>query len=139
MLKLQTDTDQRTGVKVLTCYLLPQQDYHAEGKTWFVRFSSSFRKKFGFFLALDGQKIIPTTGNGTLSGPPVVHSGFVGGPKVHFPDMDQESVEEDENTGKFERHDTPHPKHGPKPKGRQIDGHVIHHEGPKKVCIARKF
>ena len=26
MLKLQTDTDPRTGTKVLTCYLLPQRD-----------------------------------------------------------------------------------------------------------------
>lgn len=66
----------------------------------------------------------------------MANNSFVGGPKVHFPDVDQESDEDDaneaeadKNIGKFERHDTPHPKHhGPKPKGRQIDGHVIHHD-----------
>lgn len=28
MLKLQTDQDPRTGIKVLTCYLLPQSTSH---------------------------------------------------------------------------------------------------------------
>jgi len=75
------------------------------------------------------------------NGPSVGGASFVGGPKVHFPDADQDSgAEEDEleaNIGKFERHDTPHPKHGPKPKGRQIDGHVIHHDQTEaaKVCL----
>lgn len=72
-------------------------------------------------------------GNGVVVAQSNVNSGFVGGPKVHFPDVDQESLEEDESTGKFERHDTPHPKHLPKAKGKQIDGHIIPHEGPKKV------
>lgn len=29
MLKLQTEQDIRTGIKVLTCYLLPQSTSHA--------------------------------------------------------------------------------------------------------------
>lgn len=59
---------------------------------------------------------------------------FSGGPKVHFPDVeDQESGDDDVQMGEFKRHDTPHPKHGPKVKGRQIDGHVIQHEDGAKV------
>ncbi|KHJ41684.1 PDZ/DHR/GLGF domain protein [Trichuris suis] len=99
MLKLQADQEPRTGVKVLTCYLLPQ------------------------------SAAILTD----IKSEPVMENGFVGGPKVHFPDVDgPESVDEEESTGRFERHDTPHPKHPAKPKGRQIDGHVIPHEVGKK-------
>ncbi|KRZ10446.1 Protein lap1 [Trichinella zimbabwensis] len=100
LLKLQADQDSRTGVKVLTCYLLPQRDANLAGDT---------------------------------KGETVVENGFVGGPKVHFPDVDGDSVDEDDETiGKFERHDTPHPKHPTKAKGRQIDGHVIPHDGNNK-------
>ncbi|KRX54774.1 Protein lap1 [Trichinella sp. T9] len=100
LLKLQADQDSRTGVKVLTCYLLPQRDANLAGDT---------------------------------KGETVVENGFVGGPKVHFPDVDGDSVDEDDEAiGKFERHDTPHPKHPTKAKGRQIDGHVIPHDGNNK-------
>ncbi|OUC49344.1 putative PDZ/DHR/GLGF domain protein, partial [Trichinella nativa] len=98
--QLQADQDSRTGVKVLTCYLLPQRDANLAGDT---------------------------------KGETVVENGFVGGPKVHFPDVDGDSVDEDDEAiGKFERHDTPHPKHPTKAKGRQIDGHVIPHDGNNK-------
>lgn len=30
MLKFQTDFDERTGQRVLTCFLLPQQGFHTE-------------------------------------------------------------------------------------------------------------
>ena len=30
LLKFQTDYDERTGQKVLTCFLLPQQGFHTE-------------------------------------------------------------------------------------------------------------
>ncbi|XP_003375374.1 putative PDZ domain protein, partial [Trichinella spiralis] len=70
---------------------------------------------------------------GDTKGETVVENGFVGGPKVHFPDVDGDSVDEDDEAiGKFERHDTPHPKHPTKAKGRQIDGHVIPHDGNHK-------
>lgn len=38
MLKFQTDFDERTGQKVLTCFLLPQQAFHTEsmGKTLLI-------------------------------------------------------------------------------------------------------
>lgn len=57
---------------------------------------------------------------------------FVGGPKVHFGDMDvdAEGVEVT-TTGNFERHGTPHPKpHLNAPGGKQIrkpsiDGHIL--------------
>src|SRR5687767_14282849 len=65
---------------------------------------------------------------------PAAPPAFTGGPKVHFPDVeDQESIEDEGQIGEFKRHDTPHPKHGPKVKGRQIDGHVIQHETSNNV------
>lgn len=30
MLKFQTDVNEHNGAKVLTCFLLPQQEYHPE-------------------------------------------------------------------------------------------------------------
>lgn len=60
------------------------------------------------------------------------NKSFVGGPKVHFGDMDGERDEESAGLlGNFERHDTPHPKphtHGTKLKKQLVDGHIIHHE-----------
>uniref|UniRef100_A0A914DC39 PDZ domain-containing protein n=1 Tax=Acrobeloides nanus TaxID=290746 RepID=A0A914DC39_9BILA len=100
MLKLTTEQDPRTGMRVLTCYLLPQQS-----------------------ATVHDMNKMP-------------NKSFVGGPKVHFGDMEREH--EDESTGllgNFERHDTPHPKphtHGPKHKKQLVDGHIIHHEDDKK-------
>lgn len=37
MLKFQTEDDERTGEKVLTCYLLPQQPSPSLGKKHFVK------------------------------------------------------------------------------------------------------
>lgn len=69
---------------------------------------------------------------------------FVGGPKVHFGDVDGANIEHDDfeaggggtalGYGNFERHDTPHPKPsvnsanaagGRLTKKSSIDGHVI--------------
>ena len=48
MLKFQTDFDERTGQKVLTCFLLPQQAFQTEsmGKTSFIVVIYSFVKLF---------------------------------------------------------------------------------------------
>ena len=47
MLKFQTDFDERTGQKVLTCFLLPQQAFHTEsmGKSVLI---DSFVQKNNF-------------------------------------------------------------------------------------------
>lgn len=38
LLKFQTDYDERTGQKVLTCFLLPQQGFHTESMgVWLVK------------------------------------------------------------------------------------------------------
>lgn len=36
LLNFQTDVDSETGEEVLTCFLLPQQEYHPDGKSWIV-------------------------------------------------------------------------------------------------------
>jgi hypothetical protein len=58
---------------------------------------------------------------------------FVGGPKVHFGDIEAEEADENPKlVGNFERKDTPHPKPGvqtSKLKKQLVDGHVIQH-GP---------
>ncbi|KAH7728046.1 PDZ-domain-containing protein scribble [Aphelenchoides avenae] len=112
ILKLQQDADPRTGIKVLTCYLLPQQ-------------SASVH---------DNNR--------------VSNKAFVGGPKVHFGDMDGEPEEElhppvDAETGNFSRHDTPHPKpHANILKHKKsVDGHVIPHETeqqPSTLALTKK-
>ncbi|CAJ0579115.1 unnamed protein product, partial [Mesorhabditis spiculigera] len=109
MLKLQQERDPRTGVKVLTCYLLPQHG-----------------------------------GQAPESERPAAKQAFVGGPKVHFPDMNN-TVEEEKNMplGNFERHGTPHPKpHAAKMKKNTIDGHIIHHDDeqghPSNIALQPK-
>lgn len=44
MLKLQVERDPRTGVKVLSCYLLPQLSAHTQNGLWF---------SFYFFFVLE--------------------------------------------------------------------------------------
>lgn len=93
MVKLQqVQTPQR--VKVLTCYLLPQDVANIETE----------RRSAG--------------------------GGFLGGPKVHFPDQDATVDEDKVPIGQFERHDTPKPHKAQKEKLKKssIDGHVIPHE-----------
>ncbi|VDI41328.1 protein scribble, partial [Mytilus galloprovincialis] len=41
MLKFQTDFDERTGQQVLTCFLLPQQDFHTESMENLLRGSTT--------------------------------------------------------------------------------------------------
>lgn len=113
ILKLQQDTDPRTGIKVLTCYLLPQQSasVHGTRRLALLVVMSDFS---------DNNR--------------VPNKAFIGGPKVHFGDMDGEPEEEQhvqsDATGNFSRHDTPHPKpHANILKHKKsVDGHVIPHE-----------
>ncbi|KAK6032957.1 PDZ/DHR/GLGF domain protein [Ostertagia ostertagi] len=117
MLKLQVERDPRTGVKVLSCYLLPQLSAHPQNGS-----HDNLRR---LFEDRSGQ-----------------NRAFVGGPKVHFPDQDATVDDEKLPIGQFERHDTPHPK-PQKLKKSSIDGHVIHHDGqtpnqPVTLALTKK-
>uniref|UniRef100_A0A0N5BLJ9 Protein lap1 n=1 Tax=Strongyloides papillosus TaxID=174720 RepID=A0A0N5BLJ9_STREA len=75
LMKLQTDIDPKTNMKVLTCYLLPQQSAPQS----------------------DANKLLAS-------------KSFLGGPKVHFGDDELPEEDHTSDIGKFERHNTPHPK-----------------------------
>ncbi|CAB3986484.1 scribble homolog isoform X1, partial [Paramuricea clavata] len=87
ILKLQTEDDERTNTRVLTCFLLPQsepnfdlEDFEAEDPE---HFHYEPREK------------------------PPVELGFV---NEHVTFSDEESDHDDERETDFVRHDTPHPK-----------------------------
>uniref|UniRef100_A0A0N4Z594 Protein lap1 n=1 Tax=Parastrongyloides trichosuri TaxID=131310 RepID=A0A0N4Z594_PARTI len=87
LIKLQVDIDPKTNMKVLTCYLLPQQSAPQS----------------------DANKLLGS-------------KSFLGGPKVHFGD-DELHEEDHDGIGKFERHNTPHPKpHTSAPKNTKSKG-----------------
>lgn len=106
--KFSEKRDERTGIKVVTCYLLPQYD------------------------ALDPSHYDHDRGQ--------VNRSFVGGPKVHFHDQQEDSTFDESpevQLGNFERHNTPHPK-TPKHKKGSIDGHMVPHEAdqPRQLALA---
>ncbi|CAG5126325.1 unnamed protein product, partial [Candidula unifasciata] len=110
MLKFQTDFDERTGQRVLTCFLLPQQGFHTESMENLLKGS------------------IATEGSLTEKGDKVRDS-------VRFDEIEKGDTGGDsDDSNPFVRHDTPHPKdlkarHTKFLKDKNIDGHVIpHHE-----------
>jgi protein scribble len=116
MLKFQQIQDPITQHRVLTCYLLPQQ----QG-------------------TIDHDKIsASSTTNKAFIGGPKVHFGGMEGDTT----VDEEGG--NTSSGNFSRHDTPHPKpaQGGKIKKSSIDGHVIHHEGgeqhPTNIMLSKK-
>ncbi|OWF53429.1 Leucine-rich repeat-containing protein 1 [Mizuhopecten yessoensis] len=116
MLKFQTDFDERTGQRVLTCFLLPQQDFHTESMENLLRGS----------IATDAESQIIEE---TLKNPRDSTIQF------EVPDSDGD----DDSNSNFVRHDTPHPKELKarhpkfnKNKVQGIDGHVIPHQQEKK-------
>uniref|UniRef100_A0A0N5AAW2 PDZ domain-containing protein n=1 Tax=Syphacia muris TaxID=451379 RepID=A0A0N5AAW2_9BILA len=123
-LKLQPEQDPHTGMKVLTCYLLPQSN--SQAGSMYCEHIYAFLIQIGNYLRTIGFFVVERSPN---------RAAFTGGPKVHFGSDLEETVEEgDENQlaiGQFSRQDTPHPKphsHAPKFKKQSIDGHIIHHE-----------
>uniref|UniRef100_A0A2C9LYT1 PDZ domain-containing protein n=1 Tax=Biomphalaria glabrata TaxID=6526 RepID=A0A2C9LYT1_BIOGL len=112
MLKFQTDFDERTGQRVLTCFLLPQQGFHTESMENLLKGS------------------IATEGSFTDKDKPRDSV-------IRFAE-DNDKLDDGEDTDSdsshFVRHDTPHPKelkarHSKFLKDKNIDGHVIpHHE-----------
>jgi hypothetical protein len=103
LLRFQPDTDPRTGIKVLTCYLLPQESVAETSKYFLAKLASFF--------------IHPKEPTGNGAPPHANKAGFVGGPKVHF-GADEEHEEAaagtsggaDGKAAQFERKNTPHPK-----------------------------
>ena len=56
LLKFQNDFDKQTGLKVLTCFLLPQQDYKSQSSGWFQNFLlSSVAKQYNLFESLSSK------------------------------------------------------------------------------------
>ncbi|BFZ20895.1 hypothetical protein BsWGS_23932 [Bradybaena similaris] len=112
MLKFQTDFDERTGQRVLTCFLLPQQGFHTESMENLLRGS------------------IATEGSLTEKGEKVRDS-------VRFDEIEKGDAGGDsDDSNPFVRHDTPHPKdlkarHTKFLKEKNIDGHVIPHHDNK--------
>ncbi|KAL5013626.1 hypothetical protein ScPMuIL_007896, partial [Solemya velum] len=119
MLKYQTDFDDRTGQKVLTCFLLPQQAFHTESMENLLRGS----------IATDQDSRL--SWNDREKNPRDSVIRFAGEP---------ESDEEGElgtEYSPFVRHDTPHPKelkarHAKMHTKRTIDGHIIPHQEKKE-------
>ncbi|KAG8198494.1 hypothetical protein JTE90_017360 [Oedothorax gibbosus] len=110
MLKFQTDVNEHNGAKVLTCFLLPQQEYHPESMENLLRDSCEQDSRLSWDQKNDRTSF------------------------VKFVEEEKEVDEEDKET-QFVRHDTPHPRelkarHNKLlvSKSKNIDGHVVAHE-----------
>ncbi|KAL8563271.1 hypothetical protein ACOMHN_058769 [Nucella lapillus] len=112
LLKFQTDYDDRTGQKVLTCFLLPQQGFHTESME----------------NLLKGSIATEVESRNSWSDRDRPRDSV-----VQFPDGYGSEKDSDEDSH-FVRHDTPHPKelkarHTKFLKQKDhIDGHVIPHK-----------
>uniref|UniRef100_A0A0B7BIU5 PDZ domain-containing protein n=1 Tax=Arion vulgaris TaxID=1028688 RepID=A0A0B7BIU5_9EUPU len=111
MLKFQTDFDERTGQRVLTCFLLPQQGFHTESM----------------------ENLI--TGSIATEGSLTEREEKVRDSVIRFEELDKvETGGDSDDSNPFVRQCTPHPKelkarHAKFLKEKNIDGHVIpHHE-----------
>ncbi|XP_052763197.1 protein scribble homolog isoform X7 [Mya arenaria] len=122
MLKFQTDFDERTGQKVLTCFLLPQQAFHTESMENLLQGSIATDKDSRLSWKDDRPEKVRES-------------------VIRFAETNDDEEESDDSDfdKPFVRHDTPHPKElkGKHPKFKAtkgIDGHVIpHHEDAKQV------
>ncbi|XP_054720179.1 protein scribble homolog [Uloborus diversus] len=108
MLKFQTDVE-KSGAKVLTCFLLPQQEYHPDSMENLLRDSGEQDSRLSWDPKLDRTS------------------------SVKFAEEEKDLDEEKET--QFVRHDTPHPRelkarHNKLlvSKSKSIDGHVLAHE-----------
>ncbi|XP_052234956.1 protein scribble homolog isoform X4 [Dreissena polymorpha] len=120
MLKFQTDFDERTGQKVLTCFLLPQQAFHTESMENLLQGSIATDRDSR--LSWKDEK------------PEKVRESVIRFVETEKDEEEEGEGDEDDFDKPFVRHDTPHPKElkGKHPKFKAtkgIDGHVIpHHE-----------
>ncbi|CAN7998785.1 unnamed protein product, partial [Ixodes hexagonus] len=110
MLKFQTDLDETTGDKVLTCFLLPQQDDHTESMENLLRDSTEQDSRLSWDQKVENRSSAVK---------------FVEEAVEEKPDRDLET--------QFVRHDTPHPRELKArhqkfvQKAKNIDGHVASH------------
>ncbi|XP_077519617.1 protein lap4-like isoform X34 [Amblyomma americanum] len=110
MLKFQTDLDEATGDKVLTCFLLPQQDDHTESMENLLRDSTEQDSRLSWDQKAENRSSAVK---------------FVEEAVEEKPDRDLET--------QFVRHDTPHPRELKArhqkfvQKTKNIDGHVMSH------------
>ncbi|XP_028404965.1 protein scribble homolog isoform X2 [Dendronephthya gigantea] len=88
ILKLQTEDDERTNTRVLTCFLLPQTEQQFDLEDYDL---DENREDFHF----------------EPRDKPPVELGFV---NEHVRFSDEESDHDEDRLGDFIRHDTPHPK-----------------------------
>ncbi|XP_064651888.1 protein scribble homolog isoform X5 [Lineus longissimus] len=118
MLKFQTDYDEKTEQKVLTCFLLPQQAFHTESMENLLKGS----------VATDQDSRLSWSEQRT----PAIK--FAGEEGEEENDEEKEVVESKESN--FVRHNTPHPKElkarHSKMFDKKVDGHVIPKEHEKK-------
>lgn len=108
MLKFQTDLDETTGDKVLTCFLLPQQDDHTESMENLLRDSTEQDSRLSWDQKVENRSSAVK---------------FVEEAVEEKPDLETQ----------FVRHDTPHPRELKArhqkfvQKAKNIDGHVASH------------
>ncbi|CAL4058825.1 unnamed protein product, partial [Meganyctiphanes norvegica] len=144
MLNFQTEVDETSGQEVLTCFLLPQQEYQHESLEY-----------GGMMVGSEGR--LYRTGDLSTDNLTGITSGDHWGPDDHDHDDDSwdpnsqtqhdttrvsvvkfaEENQEDSKESNFVRHNTPHPKDlraraeklfgGKATNNKGIDGHVIHH------------
>ncbi|XP_050389394.1 protein scribble homolog isoform X6 [Patella vulgata] len=118
MLKYQTDFDERTGQKVLTCFLLPQQGFHTESMAGII-----------------SENLL----RGSVTTDQESWTERVDRPRdsvIRFLEEDHEAGSDEDSDSHFVRHGTPHPRelkarHGKYLKQKGIDGHVIPHQDRK--------
>ncbi|XP_037277317.2 protein scribble homolog isoform X3 [Rhipicephalus microplus] len=110
MLKFQTDLDEVTGDKVLTCFLLPQQDDHTESMENLLRDSTEQDSRLSWDQKAENRASA-----------------------VKFVEEAVEDKLDKELETQFVRHDTPHPRELKArhqkfvQKTKNIDGHVMSH------------
>ncbi|KAK3088695.1 hypothetical protein FSP39_022487 [Pinctada imbricata] len=157
MLKYQTDFDERTGQKVLTCFLLPQQGFHTESMENLLRGSIATDRDSRLSYVVEKENMLSgstaTDQDSRLSykldcrdlPDSTLDDDYIKGPKresIITWDVPGESDNEDDTEGRFKRHDTPHPKelrdrHAKyiKSKKSGIDGHIIPHQEKKEDVV----
>ncbi|XP_074656604.1 uncharacterized protein LOC141909853 isoform X2 [Tubulanus polymorphus] len=113
MLKFQTDYDEKTDQKVLTCFLLPQQGYHPESMENLLKGSTTTDQDSRISWS-EVKERAPSA--------------------IKFA---SEEEEDDERESHFVRHNTPHPKelkarHAKLFDKKAVDGQMIHKVHDKK-------
>ena len=116
LLKFQTDYDEHTRQKILTCFLLPQLDYKSD-----INFGKSFIYSLFIYFDICCQQFALFTDSYASNSLERVNSLNWDRPSaVKFADQEEEELDDDSDplissasgvdTVNFVRHDTPHPR-----------------------------